>query len=177
MTPPLIETKSSFMMPGIGGVSRDLIKSILKELIAEEPELLQKWILELAEIREEIEITNQNQALLKGDVRKIGLLVGTIEPEDKEEQETVKELKENSSLVREIKSSSPEKRDFEKELYEELRNRMSMKNKDIIDFFGFDKKNSTKVTRLMRALPQKYQDVIYERIPNRKRGFRIRLNR
>lgn len=179
MTPPIaVDTKTPFMMPEIGGVSKDLVKSILKELLTEEPELLKEMFRpELEEIKEEMEITNRNHALMKGEVRRIGLLVGTIKPEDEEEKEIMHELKENSLLVKEMKSSASEKRDYERELYEELRTRMSMKNKDIIEFFGFDKKNSTKVTRLMRSLSNKYQDVIYERIPNRKRGFRVRLNR
>lgn len=194
MTPPL-DVSTPFIMPGVGGVSKDLVKTILKELITEEPGLFEGLIKDILKdegiigqldngeaiqsnetLTELLEETREGQATIKRNVRRVGLLIGTVEALDEDDKEILDELKENSTFVQDLKQAGL-KRDYEKELYAELKTRMSMKNREILDFFGIDRKNSMKATRLMKTLPTKYQDVIYERIPNKNRGFRIRLNR
>jgi hypothetical protein len=54
---------------------------------------------------------------------------------------------------------------LENRLYEELKQNLSMKNKDIMNLFGRDKNNTMKATRLMQKMSETFSDVVYEPVP------------
>jgi hypothetical protein len=52
-----------------------------------------------------------------------------------------------------------------------------MRNKDVLNCLGWEKKNTTKATRLMKEMAKKYKDVICEYAPGKKRALRMYIKK
>lgn len=149
----------------------------LKDILLEEPQLLKDLLQDVfSELSSSIELTQINQAMDKKRITDLELLMGLRgeKPGDLDEDEIqrISELRKKSTLVKNIQIE-PQESDEEK-LYKELKHTPSMKNKDVINFLGFDKKDSMKANRLMKKVAIR-DDVVYEPISGKKRGFRIHL--
>ncbi len=177
--------ENSFLFAPGGMKSKELIKEALKELFLEEPLLLQDTLKGiLSEFSERLEYTQMMQIEDRNRIADIELVLGLDEDlqdhvyrqENPESyQETIQkqeDLRKKCSFqaLTQTQDSKPED-----VLYEELKRTPSMKNKDIMNFFSWDKKNTMMATRLMRKMPEIFPDVVYESVPGKKRVMRIRL--
>ncbi|MCQ1534833.1 hypothetical protein FTO70_03830 [Methanosarcina sp. KYL-1] len=161
--------------------SREVLKDILRELIREEPEILLEALqVTFREISERIDFTQNESIKDRARIADLELLLGLEEeikdPEDPyylEQKERREELRQQASLIQDIQGN-PEK-SLEERLYDELQRSLSLKNRDIMNLFGWDKSNTMKATRLMQRMPEKYPDVVYEKVPGKNRVMRIHI--
>lgn len=135
---------------------------------------------ELQEIKERLDFTQMGQALDRKRIFNIELLLrldDSLSDHENAFYEEYKKTYENlfsKSIFPEIVHSIPSHdKNIPELVYEELKRVPSMKNKDILDFLGWEKSCTMKATRLMSSMPKFYADVICENVPNRKRAKRI----
>lgn len=136
----------------------------------------------LPEISGRIDHTQMEQIKDRARIADLELLLGLDEeiqdPKDPyypEKKERLDELRQKASFIQDIQGN-PEQ-SLESRLYEELKRNLSMKNRDIMNLFGWDKKNTMKATRLMQKMTETFSDVVYEPVPGKKRVMRIHLKK
>jgi hypothetical protein len=164
---------------GASIMSRELVKEVLKELFLEEPELLQEALQGmLDELQATLEYTNRDLAIERARISDLELLLGlddTVhdkeDPYFDEKTERLKELRQIALFCPEVQTNS--NGNETERLYEELGRSKSMKNRDILNFFGWSKKNTIKATRLMRKLATEYDDVVCEPVPGKQKSLRV----
>jgi hypothetical protein len=165
-------------------LSKEVIKEAFDELIQEKPELLksiyEELYLEISQISERLDCVHTEQARDRARIVDIELLLDldeTLKNPDTEDdyflykKERLERLKEKSSI---FQTSQPnQNQNVHDMLYEELKHVPSMRNKEILNFFGWDESYTIKATRLMRSMEKTYSDVVYETVPGSKRAKRI----
>jgi hypothetical protein len=62
-------------------------------------------------------------------------------------------------------------------LYSELQNVPSLRNKEVQKLLGWNKENTTKVSRLMRSMSKIYNDVVCDTVPGHSRALRIYIKK
>lgn len=156
-------------------VTKELIKEAILEYITENPEMIEKA---LEELKDRLYYVQKDQARDKKRITDIELLLGLDESLRDPENIFYEENKErHNKLFSESIFSSPLQDNpnyhVQNLLYEELKRVPSMRNKDVLNFLGWDKKNTMKASRLMRSMTKTYNDVICDNPPGKKRSLRI----
>lgn len=165
----------------------ELLQKTISEYIAANPEIIINAIsdyfkanpeilhTELKALAERIELTQLGQAADRKRIRTLEILLGLVEKEEvynfEENPERLNEIF-SKSVLSNLNKVQPVK-DCQKMLYEELEKRGSMHNKDILSFFGWNKRYTSRATRLMRSMPEIYKDVECNNVPGHKRALRI----
>lgn len=164
-------------------VTKDLLKEALKEYFQENPEVIKGAIkTALCDLTEGIKDQFYNikfeQAKDKKRLSNIELLLGLDESLQDPENDFYEENKERyhqlflNSVFSNIVQTQ-ETGNVQTLLYGELKKVPSMRNKDVLNFMGWNKKNAMKATRLMQQMPEFYPDVVCDNAPGRKRALRI----
>lgn len=167
-------------------VTKELLKEAITEYFQENPEALKGAIktalkelkTETEEAIERIDTIILDQAKDRRRISNLELLLGLDEslqdpksPFFEDNTERYKQLFLNSIFSNMVQTQ--ETGNVHNLLYSELKKVPSMRNKDVINFMGWEKRNTMKATRIMKEMPKIYSDVICDYAPGKKRALRI----
>jgi|GEM_PF-5859436 len=163
----------------VKGVSKDLVKEVLRELLIEEPGLFEAILQKMkSELQESIAYTNMDLAIERKRIADIELLLGldnaVKDPNDpyySEKRKRLDELQKKSGFLLDCKTPNENAED---RLYKELQLRGFMKTRDVMNYLGL--KHNQQARRVMKKISDTHKDVVLD--PNEHgKGHRIRFLR
>lgn len=167
-------------------IQKEILKEAIGEFFKENPEVIQEAIKPVIEdIRTRIinrfEFHSLEQAKDRTRLTDIELLLGlngynkksVYFDEARYEELFLESIFSNLSNTNQTSNSV----NVHELLYSELQNVLSLRNKDVQKLLGWNKENTTKVSRLMRSMEKMYKDVVCDTVPGHSRALRIYIKK